>query len=248
MFNLRTSGVISAAAFLLSLLIGILSHSSMPMLLIRPIIFAIVFFIISALVYLLVSSFLPELLDEGIRDNTPLPGSRVNITEGDTAGFTPGDFPLSPNPSPRGAQADDTEEGLGNISDLVQNRAVSQTSAGESPGGLDQNTQDSYTKSGIAEDFAEPESSSPLGQSPRGADVQAGRISDTVDILPDLDSMAGAFLPASGGGEPDTSEFSISSPSPKPSSGGKTPAWTGDFNAKDMAAGLRTILSKEKEG
>jgi hypothetical protein len=75
-----------------------------------------------------------------------------------------------------------------------------------------------------------------------------GEISDSMDFLPDLDSMAGAFRPASADGESDTTEYSVSTPSRKPSSGGKGAEWSGDFNAKDMAKGLQTVLKKDKEG
>jgi hypothetical protein len=67
------------------------------------------------------------------------------------------------------------------------------------------------------------------------------------EILPDLDSMAGAFASTSLNEEPEA-EFSVSTPSKKPSSGGKNSGWSGDFNAQDIAKGLQTLLSKDKEG
>ena len=256
MINLRTSGIIAGVAFILSLLIGMISNASMPMLVLRPVIFAVLFFIISAFARFLVNHFLPELLEDGGLDDTPLPGSRINITEGDTSEFTPGNIQPFAKPPVMGAQADDSENGLGNISELMMRGPMSQASDGRVQAGsspletLDQDAQDGYNTGGEAEEFSGPESPSSLGPlSLEGTGVRTVGIPDSVDVLPDLDSMAGAFLPSSGEGVSDTTEYSVSTPSPKPSSGGKkAPAWAGDFNAKDMAAGLRTILSKEKEG
>ena len=264
-FNLKISGIIAGAAFILSFLIGLAGRTSMPMLFVRPLLFAVLFFIISGFANILVSRFLPELLEEDIpdRDKTQAPGSRINITDEDYTGLTPPNSAPSQGPDFIGAQADDSEEGLGNISDLLKRRVLPQASAGsppeDAPPGLDQNAQDSYTKNGGMEAFPRAGSSpganaagsppaGPLEISPENAsDIPAGN-PDSVDRLPDLDSMAGAFLPASADEESETIEYSVSTPSPKSQAKSKTPAWAGDFNAKDMAAGLRTILSKEKEG
>lgn len=266
MFNLKIGGISAGFAFILSFIIGLAGSTTMPLLLIRPIIFAVLFFIISNVGYFLVSQFLPELLEEGgpDLDKTPLPGSRINITEGDYTGLPQGNNPPSPRPAFMGAQADDSDEGMGNITDLLKRATLPQVSIREtqehSPPGLDQNAQDSYTKKGDLEAFPEAEPLPPNGgDSGSGGNASgfpggfpegnSGEIPDSaVDILPDLDSMAGAFLSSSADGEADTIEYSVSTPSPKPSSNSKTPAWTGDFNAKDLASGLRTILSKEKEG
>ena len=272
MFNLRISGIVAGAAFVLSFLIGLITCSGMPMLLLRPVIFAFLFFILANAVYFLVNQFLPELTERGSPDEdlTLRPGSRIDITEGD---ISPGDVapgaafsgPVPPRAF-AGAQADESEEGLGNITDLVGRRAVSPVSEGEASPGMDQNAEDSYTKDDGIGSFSAPEPWSPVVQ-PRfsggsGTDdtpaasretfeargIPAAGASPAVDLLPDLDSMAGAFLPASGDSEPDAVDYSVSTPSPKPSSSSKAPAWAGDFNAKELASGLRTILNKEKEG
>ena len=245
MFNLRISGIIAAAAFVLSFLIGLLSSTSMPMLIIRPLVFAALFFIITGLIYYLVNQFLPELLEgnEITEDKALRPGSRIDITEGDSASFPPpGDQ------AGLGAQADNSEDGLGNISDLLGKYTASPApgggtpeETGGTPAGLDQNEQTEYNKTGGSENATSP--AKPVV--PSGT---AAEISDSVDFLPDLDSMAGAFLSQITGEESDTTEYSVSTPSPRPSSSNKTPEWAGDFNAKELAAGLRTVLKKEKEG
>lgn len=266
MFNLRVSGIIAGAAFIVSFLLGLLSGTSVPMLIIRPVIFGVIFFIISGVIYLLANNFLPELFDESALegDHAPLPGSRIDITEGDSAVFAPDYGSAAPGRSALGAQPDDSEEGLGNIADLLAKGAGAQASGGGRPAGLDQNAKNSYTANGGLEDLPVPEPLPPEEpleslESASGPGVlpaapaekqngQSGDFLDSVDVLPDLDSMAGAFLPGTGGGEPDAAEYSVSGPSKKPLSGSKSPGWAGDFNAKDMAAGLRTVINKDKEG
>ena len=292
MFNLKTSGIVAGAAFFLSLLLGFVSNSVMPMLIIRPTVFALVFFILSCLVHFLVNQFLPELMDQSsiTEDTRGRPGSRINITEDDSPGLAPGlpqgfsqDFSQSyaPGLSPglsqgapsgqafMGAQADDADGGLGNITDLIGKDMVSPDSdegAQEDmvSTGLDQDVQTGYNtgRKGNAEDFSgsgpsahQMDTNPGSGASPAASQrstvpsgTEATGVSDTVDFLPDLDSMAGAFLSHLTGEEPDTTEYSVSTPMPRPSSGAKAPEWTGDFNAKDLASGLRTVLKKEKEG
>ena len=281
MINLSIGGIIAGIAFILSFLIGLVSGTSMPMLILRPVIFAAAFFVLSGVVYFLLRNFLPELLDgDSVEpDSGLLPGSRINITEGDTPDFTrdfgPSNSPdLSGRPAPSiprqgtmGAQADDSEDGLGNISDLLGKYVLPQASDEEtlvpsstlessSWEALDQNAQDGYTKRVNSEETSESARGDSFGAGaslaamPGGSAGKSARSEhpNPVDILPDLDSMAGAFLSASRDEESDANEFSGPAPSRKPTSGKKTPGWAGDFNAKDMASGLRTILNKEKEG
>ena len=308
MLNLRVCGIVAVAAFLFSLLIGIVNRSSMPLLLVRPLIFALVFFAISAAIQILVNRFLPELLagDKAAESMDFMAGSRIDITEGDsdiTPNFAHGVAAgISPPPSAgsfMGAQADDSEDGLGNISELLTRDGASQAPGGGTPGlgsagmagfaGMDQKAQDGYNEGGGLEELPEPESFAPweplpfsgginpgpditappeafapqkpaasekppvsakpaFSPKPAAPDASVAGIPDSEDFFPDLDSMAGAFLPSSVEGGSDSSGFSAAAPSSRRPSRNKDPAWSGDFNAKDMAAGLRTVLNKEKEG
>ena len=226
----------------------------MPMLIIRPVLFAVLFFILSVAIQFLVSQFLPELLEEGVPDESaaPFPGSRINITEGDSPLSAQG---FTPNLSMPSFMSDESSEGsIGDISNLLEKNATVRVSAGEGvPAGIDQNGQEGYNQTGEVEDLLEPDvnpedfkgSNASSGQA---AVPSAAPNADSVDFLPDLESMAGAFMPAAGNAESDTIEYSVSTPSPRSKSGGKAPAWSGDFNAKELAAGLRTVLNKEKEG
>ncbi|MCL2374101.1 MAG: hypothetical protein FWC65_02520 [Treponema sp.] len=287
MINLKAGGTAAAAAFLLSFLIGLASRTPMPALVVRPLVFALVFFTLACFVRLLVNRFLPELLSDGGADagSEFLPGSRINITEGDSPypeDYAGGALSGSPPPSGgqvfMGAQADDSEGNLGNISDLGKKIAgyraapqekQSMESAGSA--GMDQNTQNGYNGAeGALEALPESDafmpweplplsggdrsraagSESEAGQeaaAPKTAAAGFGGAPGSMDFFPDLDSMAGAFLPGSAGAE-DAIEYSVSSPAPKRPQSGKALAFAGDFNAKDMASGLRTVLNKDKEG
>ena len=243
MLNLKIGGIFAGIAFILSFILGLAGGTGMPLLIIRPVIFAGLFFVISGLIKLLVSRFLPEILEEDDfkEDSGNLPGSRINILEGD---FPEGG--LTPGPVSFGAIPDEADHGLENISDLLAKSTAARASSERTQAGMDQNPQEDYTGVGVLESISESAQDENHGK-------QAGKADAGVsgeEVLPDLDSMAGAFMSPVTGEEPDTAEYSVSAPSPKPSSGSKSkaPAWSGDFNAKDLASGLRTILSKEKEG
>ena len=247
--DFRTSGIIAGAAFILSFLIGLVSRTSMPMAIIRPLIFGLLFFIIPSLVSLLVNRFLPELLENNDPgENAGLSsGSRINITLGDS--MDPDRDSTSDlsqnvlNPAIPGAVADESDEGLGDIADLLR-RGASQPERPAALTGMDQNAEEGYTKTEGFDDFT---SSKPAGTSAGIPVGVAEENPNSAEMLPDLDSMAGAFVPIAADEEPDTTEYSVSTPSKKPSSGDKASAWTGDFNAKDIAMGLRTVLNKEKK-
>ena len=261
MFNLKVSGIIAGIAFILSFIIGLISRISLPMILLRAALFSVIFLMLSFLVKFLVTNFLPELLD-GLsmdRNQAARPGSRVNITEGeDYFGVGAAASPVSPDfaqparePAAVGAQPDESEGGLGNISDLLGKSGLSYDDSPHT--GMDHNDQDGYTEDeglGLfsASSLAAPHRSSQSRQNGSSGGIMEGN-PNSMDALPDLDSMAGVFAPASGNTDSGTVEYSASAPAaPKTSLKGKSPEWSGDFNAKDLAAGLRTILNKDKEG
>jgi hypothetical protein len=230
MFDVRISGIIAGAAFLLSFLVGLVSRAALPVLFARAFIFAVLFFVLSGLVYSLVSRFLPELLEDAKDDPGFNPrGSKVNIIEDDIPG------PVPAAPGMVFAQPDDSEEGLGNISDLAAKSRARPGQDGKAPDipGLDLESQSDYTQEGQLEALS----------GSRDAPGSSGEVG-SVDMLPDLDSLAGAFL-SSSGDEEETAEYSAADPVKKKSLYSKGQKMEGDFNPKDLAAGIRTILNKE---
>ena len=279
MFDLRSNGISAGAAFILSFLIGLLSRSTMPTLIIRPLIFAGLFFVLSVLIRLLISRFLPELQkDGGQADDGFQLGSRIDITEGgdsqaDSLGHSSNDSPRHSAPLGQpvlGARPDDSEDEIGDISDLASRISSSAQSTKEIFPGMDQKTEEDYNKAGTFGVFSEPtldkifvedsfdeapatvEQAVPSEDTPKesvqtkpagGGATGKYRAEET---LPDLDSMAMAFMSTSSEEEPEVSSFS-GPVSPKKSST-KAPPWADDFNPKDIAKGLQTVLIKDKEG
>ena len=213
MLNIKRSIVIAGLTFIISLLLGLLSGTSFPSLILRPVLFSIIFFGLSVLIPMMIQHFLPELLD--IDRETPevvIPGSRIDITE--KTDTTPGVLFAKP---------DDSEEDMGNIDDISSTSSSSEQEYGAQ--GLDQDGQNGYTGQG------------------------KGFVQDGFDVLPDLDSLAGAFLSTTGekpaGGQDEKEEYHGHSPA-RPVIGNKPQALNGDFNPKDLAAGIRTILNKQE--
>jgi hypothetical protein len=239
MFDVKISVIAAGIAFVVSLLLGLLSGASLPALIIRPLGFGVLFFVIAAVVYFLINHFLPELLDGDLpesmeADDTLGPGSRINITEEEPAGM-----------SVYAAQADDSEDDLGDISDLLKPGRAPRPVETASPG-LDQSGEDGYTRSetvhtGIQNNGGFTGSGNPVPKT-----VTVPDSAESMDMLPDLDAMARAFLPNSGEDGADTTEYSTSDDSPKrPAAGSRGQKMEGDFNPKELAAGIRTILKKE---
>ncbi|MCL2832227.1 MAG: hypothetical protein FWD78_03570 [Treponema sp.] len=237
MFNLRVSIIAGGLAFILSLMIGVLSRSSFPALVLRPLLFGILFFGLPVLISLLVSRFLPELLDNSANaPDIPLPGSKIDIRENAASMPVMPAMPAVPaeDGAPDYAAADESEEGLGNITDAINIAAANVSAeaqtgqaapAGTIPAGLDQDTQKSYND--------RKQGNVPLSEG-------------GFDILPDLESLAGAFMPAAGNKEEETYEYPESDVPKRSSMGSKSKKMDVDFSPKDLAAGIRTIIDKQE--
>jgi len=268
LFNLRYSGIFAGTAFFFSLLIGLISRATMPMLIIRPLIFAGLFFAITTFGNFLISRFLPELLeDRGSDEGGSRPGSKINILEDDSQPYSPAvpnGFLSASGEASAGAMPDDSDDDLGDISELSKKIAFPPV-AGEATPGIDQDAKESYNDEGAMSDSAGPDFSNMFGMEASasgqekvagtgasvsanaGAGTKTGGRSGSDENLPDLDSMAEAFMTESSDQGSEASEYS-GPVSPKKSSSDKTPKWTGDFSGKEIAMGIRSVLKKDKEG
>ena len=254
MLNLKIGGIIAGAVLIISFLIGLISGVHLPFLLIRPLLLSIGFFIFSMFINFILRNFLPELLDDSLSNDEAIlnPGSRINIIEGDTEDYSQekmagdADSPvLTSQKQPfLGAQPDDGEDGIGNISSLMGKFGLPRASAEGISTGLDQKAEEEYNNDNDLEELTE---SGPQESNVYPSAVPKGN-SNSMEILPDLESMVGAFVPVSGNAETDTAEVSGAAPHHMPKKANKSPSWSGDFNGKELAMGLRTILKKEKEG
>jgi len=254
------------AALLLAFTISILlAHASFGIALLRGLIFAALFFVLGAGVWTLINTYIPELLFPETNDaainvfgtepssdlqgsGSQLYGSRINITLGDTSegsiGAPGGGAPLGA----MNAALPDSNEGnpddVGNISDLVSG-AINPAEDAKKQIGLDGIGENSYTAFGedvtpSSNDIAEPSPSGDSGGFTMNFDsfTMGGGTSS-------LDPFGDSFsLPAGSGGTANREEAL-----PERKVTGNTPkALEGDFNPKDIALGIRTVLENDKKG
>ncbi|GHV56486.1 hypothetical protein AGMMS49579_21100 [Spirochaetia bacterium] len=252
MINLKVSGIAAMAGFILSLLVGIASGGRVPVSLLRALLFSMVFFGLSCGIWVLINRFLPELLSPGAAagEDNFIPeedGSHVDISVDDGDDTIP---------------EEDSADGPGNILDSIENdnapavSAINQDSPwepaaledlgiGSPPAdiGMDQNNKESYTKKEgdlllgkeAASDFVPTPLPMSLGT--------GGRNGEDLESLPDLDAMAGAFMPSEDAEGEDVSPV-ISSVEKKPS-GTKGQSMGGNLNSRELASAIQNILKKD---
>jgi hypothetical protein len=225
MFNPKLSGICAGAGFILSFLVGLFSGALFPLLLIRALIFAAVFFALSSALYAAIQLYLPELLT-GDSGDGPVLGGQVDISVGDDAG------------APEGISLESASlgEDLGKFSEK----------GGDSGGDtLDQIGEAVYTGEGYVEEIQNP----PKPALPGGLNFSSGE-AETVDMLPDLDAMSGVFSSGTVGDQEPAADSPAGS-----FSGSGSPAKTSnkkgineEFNVQEMASAIQTILKKENKG
>jgi hypothetical protein len=270
-FNLRWSGVAAAAAFVISLTLGILVRAHILVVLVRAFGFAAAFFFLAALLWRVVNRYLPELLQNpSPQDVSLMPGleagSRVNITVGDEI---PRDAAVPPE--------EGADESVGNITETARPVYAARESAGPpapppsgpapAPAGFTPSAPPAPAASappGPAASAAPAAPAQGMDQSPPSRYTQEraaipaapspkrgfsgvsglGDLSGGVESLPDLDALAGTFLSS---GAP-AGEEAVSSPASP--GGGEYRSKKGkevgeDFNPKELASAIQTILKRD---
>jgi len=200
----------------LSLIVGLFSGAGFSHSLLRSLIFGAVFFGLGTGVWFLIKIFLPELMVLGATDGD-------GMQPGSRINITDDEKVL-----PEVFKGLDEGEDVGDIGSLVNGTfkpidtpvPASAPDTGEQ--GVDQMPEDGYT-----------ESSSRSAQV--AADLPEGG-------LPDLDLLAGSFLDGDESAE-DSGERS--EPVRRPA-GNKPESLKGDFDPKDLARGIQTILKEDK--
>ena len=222
MLNWKLSVIAGGIALVLSFLTALISGAGFGHAVLRAGIFAVVFFALGALLWYLINNFLPELLYPGSSDKEgglssgENTGSRINISLGDNE--------LLPDMFRNISNSDE----VGDIGDLMNGSFVPPeaptqvSSIRDNRQGVDQSVEDGYT----------------------GSKGQTGNLyNDSREGLPDLDLMASSFL---GDSEESRDVLSGESEPVRKPLGNKPKTLQGDFNAKELAAGIQTIL-KEAE-
>jgi hypothetical protein len=223
MFNPKISGIFAGAGFVLSFVVGLVAGAHFPFILSRACVVAAVFVALSSAAYGAVYLYLPELF-AGDSGNVPALGTQVDISVGDDDNA--GDISLE-------------SAGLGDdLRDFLENPG---NSGGDT---LDHPGEAVYTGEGMVEEMR----GSALAALPEASDFSSGDVV-SVDTLPDLDSISGAFSSASVpvGGD----AGGLGSPANSFGGMGGQAATKGlgeEFNVKEMASAIQTILKRENKG
>jgi hypothetical protein len=280
--NFKWGIIAGAAALLISISLGVVSGVNASHIILRALIFLVVFFGLGIGLRVLVNNYFPELL---YMDGEPAPqlafeqpGSHINITLDNISEYAV--------PEKYRGQGDPQE--LGNIEDLISGTfspfSAKSTASRKASGavhqeGIDRKREDDYNiQSGLSQrtqsvsdqdNFQFPEISSSGGpvQSKPVFTPNFGDGSDDLGGLPDLESMAMAFssgfesepgvptampsaassLPVMSAAPVDVVSFEeMESAEQQYNKGNKPQQLKGDFNPKELAEGIRTVLSKDR--
>ena len=264
MFTIKWGLFPGGAAFTLALISSLLfGGTNFTVALLRALIFAAVFFGMGIGIRALIKTFLPELLDSNSQSNItdhvfspasaalPAAGSRVNIALDDPGADAalPAALPEQDNGMVEGlagGPSDDSAGGLagdvGDFADLVSSAAISAPKASAHKD-VDQNPINGYTEEigefSPALDDAKDDDSEEFS-------LDFGTfVSGNAEEMDDGGSFMDSFSPFS---DEDTTFSEEIAPQERKPSGNKTEKLEGDFNAKEIAAGLRTVLEKDKKG
>jgi len=285
--NIKWGVMAAIAAVILSVGIGLISHVAFVHVLLRALIFAIVFFAIGFGLRFLINTFFPELLfmDDGSSapETFDQPGSVVNIVMDNSGEYAVPELYKTPG---------DPNE-LGNIDDLISGVFRPRSSSTEQvpSAGIDGSKKERYNvvrTPKFDDDFpsfqdiddfgfqemdayGDTEAEEPKVEKPKvekqGLEkpIFTPSFGDDAGVggLPDLEMFAMAF---SGGAErtpmqpiaraeapsameqsiqPQMDDFEPTQPQSRYVSSKPTPM-KGDFDAKELAKGISTVLSKDK--
>jgi len=267
MNNFKWGLIAALGAFFVSILMGFLFGVGLFHIFIRTIIFSAVFFAVGFGLRFIINSYFPELL---VNDDT----SGEEYTE--NPGYEQASSPLNMDHTgeyavPELYKDPDGSNEMGNIEDLISgifNRSK------PSEKGIDGNTDAGYNDIGGLQDisFGIPEEipfleddghESPALETTPAKPMFTPSFGDDGGLggLPDLDMMAKAFsssfTPTPAPGPSTVPSFSSIHQTNIPSSavdvdsrshykGNRPEPMKGDFNPKELAEGLRSVLSKDK--
>jgi hypothetical protein len=253
LLNLKWGLIAGLTAFLVSITLGFVNGVHFSNLILRALLFLVIFCVFGMGIKVLADHLAPELFQNGRNDgledtlSETHASSRVNITVDDSSGYAiPGMNVNSRNP-----------EEVGNIEDLVMgifkppSRALDQNEEygyNDKEGGLHNSSiRDSFgfqdaaslaeNRAGNRPASAAPYFSSNLGDDPVG--LGGG--------LLDFDAMASIFSSGSKGdsGQGQSQTYEAGESLRKPQSK-KPEQLKGDFSPQELAKGISTVLSKEK--
>ena len=243
------------AALVLSFIVGLFSEANMGIVLLRALLFCLLFFGLGTGIWILIHKFFPELLATIYNEEEPdsfsaSPGSRVDITldSNDRNFAVPEMYRKSINP-----------DEMGSINDLLGKNTRADLAAKEGEGeegNVDQNEEEGYNYeqsnafAGGMIDLAEleltPKKSDPVSDSSSNFNASFtpsfGGEDNGLGGLPDLDSLSGAFSTTTH----NTSAESDSLGNDFLGDREKDKPLQGDYSAEELAKGIKTVLTKDK--
>jgi hypothetical protein len=244
LFDIKLGVGAAGAAFILSLLVGLVSGAGFLVVLVRALVFAALFFGLSLGAQKLLSLFVPELLGlpgaEDVEQDTEI-GSRIDVVVGDEPeGQAIEGYVAVESPRKRTIIEDDEGGEAEEIAGFLPEDGLGEAAAVGDVVGLDQGGEGRYTEKGDTSGVSHTYGSK--GVEPA---LPSGLIDD-VDVLPDLDSMSDSFV--SPLVEEATERSSAESFSPRLSSASRSSETGGDFDPREMAAAIQTILKRDQKG
>ena len=237
MLNLKWGFVSALAAFVLAFAISLLlGRADLTIAALRALSFAALFFLLGTGAWVLINSYIPELLfPEAHKDpvgnlfSGETTGSRINITLGDTSGAA------LPEQSGDGHSINDVED----IADLVSGkfRPTARHIDQKSPNSYNEGADEFTPLPGNFAEVNNEEGESSINFNsflPIGSEMaDLGANSDPFSLASDNSSAEepnNPFLPE------------------RKVSGNKPTEFEGDFSPKEIAAGIRTVLEVDKKG
>jgi hypothetical protein len=236
MFNVKWGIICGLVAFVLafatSLLVG---QALLSVALVRALIFAVLFFLLGTGAWTLINNFIPEVLSPSAGDDATSnifsmnqTGSRVNITLGEQVDAALPD---------RDGEPQDPND-VGDINDLVSGAFKPEKRA---PQRIDQNPENDYNDG--SGEFA-PRSEAE--EKEEGFSVNFSSFVSSGDEAGETDPFSDPFSLTSGDdGEAAPERSSLPE---RKVTGNRPEKFEGDFNPKEIAAGIRTVLEKDKKG
>jgi len=270
--NFRWGLVAACIALIISVALGIISGVRPLYVFLRALVFTVAFFGVGFGLRMIIHSYIPELLtleEEPVIHENNNSSQRVNITLGDASEYAVPEMYENSGDSNEIGNIEDLISGAFKPRAVVESHADPFSRNPFAGDGIDGRGENDYNMQGgqgaFGSDSFEFQSPRPSSSAPPVKPAFTPSFGDDASLggLPDLDSMATAF---SGGGETrggsaqltaanagfmepvDAQLFEEVPVSARSVSktGNKPQQLDGDFNPKEIAMGIRTVLSKEK--
>ncbi|MCL2138184.1 MAG: hypothetical protein FWH41_01475 [Treponema sp.] len=237
MVNIKWGIIAGTAAFVLTFLFSAFAGNSFGTILLKSLVFLGVFFAIGASIRFLIGTFIPELLHVDTKDDavknvfksTDALGSKINVTVGDKT-----DAAL-----PEMYVSGQEEESIGNISDLISGAVNPKEEELIKEKNIDQIPLSGYTGETEKASYEKDASANSL----------LGEFSlDFSSFASIADGMGGtesSYMKSFEHNHIARPEETIPE---RKVSGNKASKMEGDFKPKEIAAGIRTVLEKDKRG